>query len=347
MFATVLANKVAQGLGLQVSGASSATPRIASGKPEVVVVGSCNVDLISYVPRFPGAGETLHGHRFQQGFGGKGANQCVMAAKLGIKTAMVAKVGKDSLGNEYVDNFHNLNVDTTHVSRASDAATGVAPIFVNEKSGENLIVVVGGANNKLSVRDIEKAKDMILNSKILMCQNEIEMDTTIAALKIAKGSSSVRSIFNPAPAPADGILPAEAYSLPDVFCVNETEAELMTGIKCEEDSLAKILNWAGEASAKLIALGANMVLITMGANGSFLMGGEIEGYLHVPVAAVKAIDTTGAGDSFLGALAYFLARDQLTLEECVHRANLVASKSVQKEGTQSSYPTAVELPGIV
>ncbi|CAH3197373.1 unnamed protein product, partial [Porites evermanni] len=155
------------------------------GKFDVVVVGSCMTDLVSYVPRLPKAGETIHGTKFSMGFGGKGANQCVMAARLGAKTAMVAKVGNDSFGERYIENFKQNGVNTDHVSVTSEASTGVAPIAVNA-NGENSIVIVSGANDILSEDDVRNAKSVILSSSVCVCQLEIKPEVTHYTLSIAK-----------------------------------------------------------------------------------------------------------------------------------------------------------------
>jgi len=341
LFVTV-AKAVSETLGLSFS-PGSGVPQ--GGSPSVVVVGSCNTDLVAYVPRFPGAGETIDGHKFEQGFGGKGANQAVMSAKLGAATAMVACVGDDSLGQEHLNNFTSLGMNTDHVSIAKDTATGVAPIFVHSETGENLIVVVAGANNKLTPADVNKAKDMITNAKVVMCQNEIRMESTITALKIASKSPTI-SVYNPAPAPEDGVLPAEAYSLPDVFCCNETEAELMTGTKQphgHEHEAAAINAWAESACDNLIASGCKTVVLTLGSRGACIKGKMSPAIAFVSVDKVKAIDTSGAGDSFLGSLGYYLAHTNLDVKEAVRRACALAAISVTSKGTQKSYPSRAEV----
>jgi len=312
----------------------------ASTGPELVVVGSCNMDQIAYIPRFPGAGETIHGSKYLQGFGGKGANQCVMAGKLGVKAAMVGKVGNDSIGAETFKNFASLNINTDHLTTTTEAASGVAPIFVHESSGENLIVVVGGANNLLTVGDVQAASSMIKGAKVVMCQNEIRMDSTLETLRIAAQSAGTTAIFNPAPAPEDGQLPAEIYSLTDIFVVNETEAELMTGVKVSQDDL----EWVPTCCNVLLERGVKTALITLGSRGAVAMGAGVEGVQHETVDKVKSVDTAGAGDSFLGALGFYLATSKLSLSQAIKRAGKIAGYSVQKNGTQSSYPLRKELP---
>ena len=165
---------------------------------KVCVVGASNMDLISYVPRLPKIGETLHGSKFAMGFGGKGANQAVMAAKLGGVVAMITKLGNDSFGKDTMANFKAMGVDTTGITFTDEAFSGVAPIAVDPE-GNNSIIVVSGANNLLTKDDLESARDVIKTSKILVCQLEIYPEVTLAALKIAK-QEGLLTILNPAPA---------------------------------------------------------------------------------------------------------------------------------------------------
>lgn len=297
---------------------------------DVVVVGSCMTDLVSYTPRQPKPGETIHGSRFMMGFGGKGANQCVMAAKLGARAAMVAKLGKDTYGDSTLENFKKVGINTDHVHQTTEASSGVAPIIVSE-DGQNSIVIVAGANLLLGEGEVRKAEEMIRSAKVLICQLEVPPSTSLAALRIAK-VHGVFSIFNPAPAMKE--LDPAFFSLCNVFCANETEAELLTGVEVQDVSSAK------KAAAILKGKGCEQVIITLGDKGSVLTSPEHDG-LHVPVQPITACDTTGAGDAFIGALAYYRAHlPMLPLPEAVQRANTVASISCQSSGTQSSFPSA-------
>lgn len=300
--------------------------------PKICVVGASNVDLVSFVPRVPKIGETLHGSRFFTGFGGKGANQAVMAAKLGAMVTMVTKVGEDSFGKDYLANYQQLDFDTRYVLTTAAAATGVASIFVDEASGNNLIVVVAGANDLLSPSDIDDAKAAITASQVLLCQWECPLDTSLAALAIGR-DAGVTTIFNPAPASAE--LSAAAYPLCDFLCPNESETEHLTGQSIET------LTEAEAAGKILLARGVRNVILTLGERGSLLINAE--GTTHVPTSSVEAVDTTGAGDAFVGSLAYFLAAGH-AITEAMARANQVAAMSVQKPGTQASFPTRDELP---
>ncbi len=301
-------------------------------EPGICVVGACNIDLISYVPRLPRKGETLHGTRFRMGFGGKGANQAVMAAKLGGEVAMVGKVGKDVFGENTLENFRSWGVDTTHLHSTDQAFSGVAPIAVDPR-GENSIIIVTGANDLLADSEIEAARSTIAASRLLVCQLEIPLEITLHALRLAREAGTT-TILNPAPARAE--LPEELYRLSDVFCPNESETELLTGLP------AGTLREAESAAGALLRRGARTVVLTLGEQGALLVDGH--GARHFPTRKVKALDTTGAGDAFVGALAHFLAREK-PLPEAVERANQIAALSVQAFGTQTSFPEAKDLPG--
>lgn len=300
--------------------------------PKICVVGASNIDLICYAPRLPKLGETLHGTRFQMGFGGKGANQAVMAALLGATVTLITKVGNDLFGQDYLAQYERLGFDTRYVFKTDDAATGVATIWVEERSGNNSILVAAGANDLLSPDDIEQAYPAISGAQILLCQWECRLETTLRALQLAR-QAGVTTIFNPAP--AQGALPAEAYQLSDIFCPNESETEALTGQTIDT------LDQATTAARRLLARGAGKVILTLGERGSLLVTAEET--VHVPTASVQAVDTTGAGDAFCGSLAYFLAAGQPIVRAMEH-ANFVAGISVQKPGTQSSFPLRANLP---
>ena len=300
-------------------------------KPKVCVVGACNLDLISYVPRLPRMGETLHGSRFHMGFGGKGANQAVMAAKLGGDVIMVSKLGQDVFGENTLKNFRSWGVNTQHVHFTDQAFSGVAPIAV-DPDGHNSIIIVTGANDLLTVEEIEAARPAIAAAQILVCQLEIPLEINLAALRIAR-QAGIKTIFNPAPAQSE--LPHELYQLSDIFCPNESETELLTGMP------VSTLEEAESAAKELIARGAATVILTLGERGSLLVSDKSTE--HVPVETVKALDTTGAGDAFVGSLAYFLAAAK-SLKDAIKLANTIAAISVQSSGTQTSFPQAGDLP---
>lgn len=305
-----------------------------SKKFDVCIVGSCNVDLISYVDRTPKIGETIAGNKFEKGFGGKGANQCVQAAKLGGHVAMISKLGDDVFGKEYIENLKQLGVNTDQVSSTNEAATGVAPIIV-DKQGRNSIIVILGANLLLNEDDIEKAEDIIRQSKIVVCQLEIREETVKKTFELAR-KHSVLTILNPAPMSEK--LDQDLLKLADVICPNQTEAEILCNMNVDSIDEAK------KACEKLRELGCRIAIITMGEQGAVVSDKE-GSYEHVEIVRSSSVcDSTGAGDSFVGTLALLMARkENLSLKEQVQRACRVASQSVEKKGTQTSYPTIDEL----
>lgn len=303
-------------------------------QPRICVVGAANIDLISYVPRLPRMGETLHGDRFHMGYGGKGANQAVMAAKLGAGVTMVTKLGQDMFGEGTLENFESWDINTTHVHFTDEAFSGVAPIAVDPEA-HNSIIIVTGANDFLTEEEIEAARSDIAASQILVCQLEIPLDINLAALRVAR-EEGVTTIFNPAPAQPD--LPDEVYELSDIFCPNESETELLTG------EPVNTLEEAETAARLLLDRGAGTVILTLGERGSLLVtAGEAT---HVPATPVQALDTTGAGDAFVGSLAYFMAEGR-PMREAIEKANAIAAMSVTKSGTQVSFPTRDEVADLV
>jgi ribokinase len=274
-----------------------------SHAPRIVVIGSANTDLTTFIDQFPRPGETIFGKSFFLGFGGKGANQAVAAKLCGADVAMVARVGDDLFGTATLDNFRKLGMNTEHVTVTPGVSSGVAPIFVDSE-GQNRIIVVKGANDKLSPADVDAAPDVIRAADFIILQLEIPIETVYYALNFAR-RNGIRSILNPAPAqPLD-----LAHAQPDYLIPNETEAELIIGTP---------------ESTKLI--------VTLGSNGSRYAGRTI------PPFPVKALDTTGAGDAFIGSLACFLSEgfDEL---EAISRANLYAALSTLSVGTQMSFVT--------
>lgn len=301
----------------------------ASGK--ITVIGANMIDLIAYVPRFLNSGETLHGLEFVMGYGGKGANQAVMAAKLGSEVVMVTKVGEDIFGSGTKENMVEQGIDTRHVLSTRDEFSGVAPIIV-VPDGQNQIVIVSGANNKLTSAEIEAARSDISESAYLVCQLEIDLKLTLKALQLAR-EVGTPTILNPAPAVE--FLPKEIYELTDIFCPNETETQILTGMKIDTVASAEL------AAKEFLARGVKTVIITLGENGCLIV--DADGAIHIPAEKVKVVDTTGAGDSFIGALAHFLATG-LTVESSATRAVKVASISVGAKGTQSSFPERRDIP---
>jgi ribokinase len=296
---------------------------------EIVVVGSCNVDLITYTKRFPKVGETIEGTDFKQGFGGKGANQAVAAAKLGAKVAMIARLGMDGFGTQTLENFKTQNVDTSFITQLEGVPSGVAPIFVNSE-GQNFIVIVSGANAKLLPNDLEPAKKLLEHAKFVICQLEIKQETVLEAFSIAR-AAGVKTILNPAPAAP--LLPG-LLKVTDLILPNETELELLT-----RKPVTNVLE-ARDAAKDLIAAGAKEVIVTLGERGALhVTPGKA---VHHQPRVVKAFDSTGAGDAFIGALVSALSRG-LAIEHAIEFANAAAAVSVTRAGTQTSFANLEEL----
>jgi len=292
-------------------------------RPRIAVVGSANTDLTTFIDRFPKPGETIFGERFDLGFGGKGANQAVAAKLCGAEVFMVARVGSDLFGSATIQNFQRLGIDASHVRQVEGVSSGVAPIFV-DSSGQNRIIVVKGANDTLKPADVDAASEVLKNVDCIVLQFEIPLETVYYTIQFAH-NNRIRCILNPAPAqPVD----IKALSDLDYFVPNESEAETITGLPVHN------LNDAKRSAEKLLASGIRRVIVTLGANGSLLAGRE--GMEHVPAFAVKSVDSTGAGDAFIGSFATFLG-EALPEREAVERANLYAGLSTTTVGTQKSF----------
>jgi ribokinase len=292
-------------------------------RPRIAVVGSANIDLTTFADRFPKPGETIFGQSFNLGFGGKGANQAVAARLCGADVFMVARVGSDLFGPATIENFRKQGIDATHVKQVQGVSSGVAPIFV-EPSGQNRILVVKGANDEIKPADVDAAADMLKSVDCIVLQFEIPLETVYYVIAFAR-KHGIRCILNPAPAQAVDMAALQEL---DYFVPNEHEAETITGaaVKTVDDAM----NCAG----KLLASGIRRVIITLGANGALLAGHE--GSEHVVAFPVNCIDSTGAGDAFIGSFAVFLG-EGIPEKEAVRRANLYAALSTTGVGTQKSF----------
>jgi ribokinase len=296
--------------------------------PLIAVVGSANTDLITFSDVFPRPGETVFGKSFDLGFGGKGANQAIAARLCGAEVVMVAKVGSDLFGEATIRNFASFGIDTTHVQLVPGVSTGVAPIFV-EPSGQNRIIVVKGANDRLLPADVDAAATRLRAAATIILQFEVPLETIYHTVRFAR-AHGIRCIVNPAPA-----LPANLAGLAaaDYFIPNESEAELLTG------QPVPTVEAAQSCAAALLQKGFRRVVLTLGARGALLAAAG--GSVHVPPFAVSAVDTTGAGDAFIGSLAVFLA-EGVAEQDAVARANLYAALSTTRIGTQKSFPRRAE-----
>jgi len=292
-------------------------------RPRIAVVGSANIDLTTFTNQFPKPGETIFGQRFDLGFGGKGANQAVAARLCGAEVFMVARVGSDLFGPATIENFRKLEIDTTHVKQVEGLSSGVAPIFV-EANGQNRILVVKGANDALKPAHVDAAAEILTAADCIVLQFEIPLETVYYTIEFAR-KHGILCIVNPAPAQ-----PVDLHALKDLdyFVPNESEAATITGLPVKSVEDAK------NCAQKLVAGGIRRVIITLGANGSFLA--TRDGSAHVPPFAVNSVDSSGAGDAFIGSFAVFLA-EGTPEKEAVRRANLYAGLSTTGVGTQKSF----------
>jgi ribokinase len=284
---------------------------------KICVIGSSNIDQIAYTKNIPADGETLFGDSFQMGFGGKGANQAVMAGLLGADVYMITCLGDDVYKEMTINNYEANNVNTDHIQLVK-GASGVAPIWV-DATGQNRIIVIPGANNEIDAQKAISSIEEIGDISVLVGQCEIPMEVNHEVFQYAK-SNSVTTIFNPAPAKK---LEREFLEHISWLIPNENEFELISGMEPNDDNFLKFNE---EIPCNLI--------VTLGEKGAVLVDENKTHYFDAP--SVNAIDTTGAGDSFIGTFAYELSESN-TPESCIKKAVEKASQSVTKKGTQSSY----------
>lgn len=296
---------------------------------KIIVIGSSNTDMVVRTARLPKPGETLLGGMFLMNPGGKGANQAVAASRLGGDVLFIARTGNDIFGREARELLKKEGIDVSHIYTDDEYPSGVALINVDE-NGENCIAVAPGSNDKLSVEDVRNALDLISGSDIILLQLEIPLQTVLWATETAK-KAGCRVILNPAPARE---LPSEIFRNLYMITPNETEAEVLTGIKVNDKKSAE------EASSLLISKGVSKVIITMGSHGAFYFNGQSGKMIDAP--KVKAVDTTAAGDVFNGALCVALAEGS-DPESAILFANKAAAISVTRLGAQSSAPYLKEI----
>jgi ribokinase len=294
--------------------------------PWLTVVGSTMIDQISYLERMPERGETLLGRRFAQGFGGKGANQAVMASRMGARVSMVNSLGDDGYGTETLANFERHGVDTTHVRRVP-GASGVAPIWV-EPDGSNRIIIVPGANAGLLPEHAAEAVAAQERVDVVIGQFEIDQAVTAAAFEAARARGAI-TILNPAPAAA--IHPRLAAAS-DWIIPNEHELAIIARELGESDDVGPT------ALPRVAARLGTRLLVTLGERGAALVGAD-HVLTSIPAPRVDAVDTTGAGDAFVGAFGYAIGSGWAEVH-AVRLACAIASESVRRPGTQSSFPDA-------
>ena len=295
---------------------------------DIAVIGSNMVDLISYLNRMPAEGETVEAAEFQMGCGGKGANQAVAAARMGSSVLMVTRVGNDVFAGTTRANFEANGIDTTYVL-TSEGPSGVAPIFVDENS-RNSIVIAKGANAFLTPADIENAGTAIAQCSLIVLQLEVNLETVYAAIDFGN-RHGIPVLLNPAPATAE--LDFSQVAKCDYFVPNETELALLTGMPVDTDDQVRA------AARTILAKGVRNVVVTMGGRGVLWLTAETEELIEGH--AVKALDTTGAGDAFIGCFSHCVVQTG-DVRGSLLTANEYAAVSVTGRGTQTSYPTLQE-----
>ncbi|XP_017050592.1 ribokinase [Drosophila ficusphila] len=297
---------------------------------DVVVFGSANIEYITYVPELPKPGESVAGTYMETCFGGKAANQCVAAAKLGASTALVAKLGKDESGDDYLSHLEKHEVDVKNVQQVKDNPTGMSEIAVSEE-GEQYRINVAGANTFLTAKDVSRAKKSFQGARVLLCQLEADMNATMCALRQFKGGVSILQM-----SPMRKDIPDGMIGLPSILVANQEAAAQLS--EMEE---VKTLEQARQAAVTLIERGAKSVIITMGDQGAVYMSQKNSDMCtHIPAADVPHLaDSSGAGDAFMGSLAYHIAKfPKLTTEHHISAANSCAAHSLGSRGTQPSFP---------
>ena len=299
-------------------------------KKKVVVFGSFVVDLTGRTPRLPVPGETVMGTSFAMGPGGKGSNQAVAAHRAGADMTLVTKVGKDVFGTVATDFYKEEGMDTSYIFEDESKETGCALISVDENTAQNEIVVISGACGNITPEDVEKSRSLIESAGILLLQLEINLDALYKVIDIAH-EAGVTIVLNPAPAAE---LPDEVLRKINIVTPNETEAQVLTGVKIENEADAK------KAAKVFMDKGVKEVVITLGSLGAFAMDQEKSEL--VERLNVDAIDTTGAGDAFNGGFVMALAEGK-DLFTALRYGNVTGALSVTKLGTAPSMPSREEI----
>jgi ribokinase len=299
-------------------------------RPHIGVIGSTNMDLTTAVERMPVWGETVLAKHFETSFGGKGANQAVAAAKLGAEVVMVTNLGDDTLGDNALKNFQSYGIDTRHVRRIPNQSTGTATILVDEKSGDNAILIVAGANGDLSQADVDAASEALKGCDLILLQLEIQLETAYAAIRFGR-RNGVRTVLNPAPARRN--LDMDVVTQASFLIPNETELAILTDMPVESEAEVSA------AAQSLVKQGVETVVVTLGPRGALVA--TTDGARRIAPIKVQALDTTGAGDAFIGSFARYFAAG-LDLDAALAKATRYAAFSVTRRGAQKSFATEAE-----
>ena len=300
---------------------------------KIIVVGSLNTDLVACAARIPVAGETISGHTFLSACGGKGANQAYAAARLGAHVEMIGKVGEDDFGKQMRANLERVGCGTGGVGTIANVSSGIALIFVAD-TGQNSIIVVAGANERLAPADIENSRERFRGASALLLQLETPLATVQSAAAVAR-AAGVLVILDPAPAP-ERALPSDLLRLVDILTPNESEAAILAGLPPGRITVTQ----AFEVAKRLQQFGPRTVIVKLGDQGCALRSGHDQHALPAP--EVKAVDTTAAGDVFNAALAVALGEGSDMISAC-RFANRAAALSVTRRGAQPAAPSSADL----
>jgi ribokinase len=290
----------------------------------IAVVGSINMDIVAFSDEYPRYGDTQFGHKLFINPGGKGANQATACAKLGKETIMIGRVGNDAFGQLLLDTMAGNGINTLHVGRSSSQSSGTAIITIDQ-TAENTMLVIKGANDELSIRDIDEASELIRKCQILLVQMEVPVETVVHAMAKAR-EHGILVVLDPAPAQN---VTLNSLQFADVITPNRQETRILTGIDVTDEKSALA------AAQYFEKQGIGKVVIKMAEKGSFVY--ERGHYAFVEGIRVTAVDTVGAGDSFAGALAVAMA-DGKSLMEAVRFATIVSALKVTRIGAQEGMP---------
>lgn len=300
---------------------------------DILVVGSLNMDVIAFTPRFPAPGETLMGSRWSTANGGKGANQAVAAARLGGRVAMLGCVGKDAYGATLREALLRDGINCDGVLSDPESPTGVALITVSEQDSQNSIIVISGSNMRLTPDHIEAHRELIARANIVVCQLEVPLASVTRVIEVAAAMNKL-VVLNPAPPAAPGALPPSLLSKVGILIPNESEAAALCGFPVTSVPEAEI------AAKELRSRGCRDVIVTLGERGVVHAGAAST--RHYPAHAAKAVDTTAAGDTFIGGLCAALSRGA-ALDDAIEFGQSAAALAVSRVGAQTSIPMLAEL----